>query len=107
MGEQENKVAARLRVLRAEAGVTQAETAKNLGISQQKYSNLEKGLSKPDMEMISKICDYYGITSDYLLGRESPPGGASTSSQSMTVEQRYIIDKIAEELYSKLKNNKG
>ncbi len=64
----ENKTAKRLRALRAESGKTQKEVADELNIRQQTYSNYEKGITNIDSAMIITLCNYYGVTADYLLG---------------------------------------
>lgn len=59
----------RLKKVRKERGVSQKDVANYLGISISAYSNYEQGIRKPDLETLVKICDYFDITSDYLLGR--------------------------------------
>ena len=61
-------VAMRLKLLRTEEGLTQNEIAEKLGISQQTYSKYEKGTSNVDSVILTKICNLYGVTADYVLG---------------------------------------
>ncbi len=61
-------IAVKLRALRAKNGMTQSDVASALGISQQTYSKYEKQDVNIDSATIVKICEYYGISSDYLLG---------------------------------------
>lgn len=61
-------LAGRLKMLRLEFGLTQAEIATKLGISQQTYSNFEKGNGRLDVEVLKNVCDLYGVSSDYILG---------------------------------------
>lgn len=58
-----------LNELRKKRGILQKEIAKELKISQQAYANYENGKRQPDIEMLSKIADYFGVSVDYLLGR--------------------------------------
>ena len=60
-----------LKKARKAAGMTQAEVSKAIGISQGGYSMWEKGLVKVDTETATKLADLFGVTVDYLLGRES------------------------------------
>lgn len=58
----------KLKLLRTEEGLTQNDVAERLGISQQTYSKYEKGTSSVDSIVLTKICNLYGVTADYILG---------------------------------------
>jgi transcriptional regulator with XRE-family HTH domain len=60
----------RLLKLRKEAKMTQVGLSSKLGIARTTYSGYELGTSEPDNETLERIADYYGVTTDYLLGRE-------------------------------------
>jgi len=62
----------RLKGLRIEKGVTQREIAELLGVTYQAYSYYEKGSREPSHEAVLKLADYFNVTTDYLLGRETP-----------------------------------
>lgn len=47
--------------------------AKQLNIGNSTISNYETGYSTPDSEMIKKIADFFGVSTDYLLGRTDIP----------------------------------
>ena len=49
---------------------SQALVASELGISQRAYSNYENGTREPDFTTLAKIADHFGVSIDYLLGRE-------------------------------------
>lgn len=61
----------RLLKLRKEAKMTQEVLSLKLEIARTTYSGYELGTSEPDNDMLEKIADFYGVTTDYLLGRES------------------------------------
>lgn len=42
-----------------------------LGISAQAINQYRLGISRPSLENLCKIADYYHVTTDYLLGRTS------------------------------------
>lgn len=56
--------------LRKSKDISQGKMAQILGITQQAYCNYEKGIRQLPDELKIKIADYYGISVDYLLGRE-------------------------------------
>lgn len=61
-------LAKRLKHLREVHGYTQARVAQALGISNVQLSRYELGERKPEPEMIKNIADFYGASTDYLLG---------------------------------------
>ena len=63
--------------LRHARGLSQREVAEALHISQPLLSHYEKGVREPGLEFVSRACDYYGVTADYMLGRTQRPGATS------------------------------
>lgn len=63
----------RLRYLREKNNLSQLELAKRLGIPNQNISNYERGFRHPDFDTLNMIADYFGVTTDYLLGRTDVP----------------------------------
>lgn len=63
-----------LKTLRKTRGYTSAKDfCKAIGISFNTYQNYESGSRVPTVEMLVKIADFYGVTTDFLLGREPVP----------------------------------
>ena len=58
-----------IRNLRLDKGYTQKQIAQMLGISQNTYSQYEIGVLNYPVDVIIKLADFYGTTTDYLLGR--------------------------------------
>ncbi len=58
----------KLKELRIEAKLNQNDLAKILGITRSAYSNYEQGIREPSVDTIKKICRFYKISADYLLG---------------------------------------
>lgn len=63
----------RLRELRKSKGIKQEDLCKALGISQGNLSNWENGRYEADNRSLKKIADYFGVSVDYLLGRDTSP----------------------------------
>lgn len=59
----------RLKEARINKGLTQEEAAKRLRITFQALSNYERDYRDPDTELLSRIAELYGVTTDYLLCR--------------------------------------
>lgn len=58
----------RLREVRLERKLTQKEVAAVLGVSLTCYAGYEQGYREPDFKMLIKICRFFGVSADYLLG---------------------------------------
>ena len=59
----------RIRDLREDHDLTQAEMAELLGVKQTTYSKYELGKINVPAEMFMKLADLYGVSVDYLMGR--------------------------------------
>lgn len=55
---------------RKHLGLTQEQLAEQLGVTAQAVSKWENDLSCPDITMLPKLSEIFGITTDELLGRE-------------------------------------
>ncbi len=60
----------RLAEIRKSKKLKQMELAEMLNVSQQVVSNIERGVTAPDIEQLKKIADIYNISLDELVGRE-------------------------------------
>ena len=59
----------RIRDLREDHDLMQEDLAKLLNCTQACYSNYENGKRDIPTEVLNKLADYYGVSTDYLLGR--------------------------------------
>ncbi len=57
----------KLKKLRKEKKLTQREVADALHISQTSVSKYERGESEPDIEMLIRMSDYFGVTVDEFV----------------------------------------
>ena len=62
------KLAENIKRLRAEKGMSQKELAIRLSVSPQAVSRWENGLAYPDIEMLPRIAELYGVSLDTLMG---------------------------------------
>lgn len=69
----------RLFELRRQAGLSQEELANLLGLTRQAVQKWEAGTSRPDMDNLAALADYFKVSLDYLVtGREASPPPAPT-----------------------------
>ena len=62
------QIGEKIRVLRSNKGITQAELASSLSVSAQTVSKWETHLSSPDISILPMLAAYFGITMDELFG---------------------------------------
>jgi transcriptional regulator with XRE-family HTH domain len=78
-------VATRLRVLRAQRPeITQTVLAERIGKSQNAIYKWEQGVTEPRAADIVGICDVFGVSADWLVGR--------TDSQTGIAPGQWLID---------------
>lgn len=63
----------RIKDLRIKANLKQTDLAQKLSCSPTTISNYEVGIRDIDSETINKLCEIFGCTADYLLGRSELP----------------------------------
>lgn len=59
----------RLRELRNEKKMTQAQVGEIIGIGERHYQKFEAGDNFPNVENLCAIADCFGVSLDYLMGR--------------------------------------
>ena len=63
----------RIRDLREDHDKTQQELADMLGTSQTMYARYERGANELPLRHLVKLCRYYGVSADYILGLSDIP----------------------------------
>lgn len=89
-----------LRILRKEKGISMKALGDCIGVAESTISQYETGKRQPDLETLSKLSDFFGVTTDYLIGRneETPQLDAealeiyNTISQLSQENQKRIFD---------------
>ncbi|MCM1228339.1 MAG: helix-turn-helix domain-containing protein [Clostridium sp.] len=85
-----------LKQLRKNRGFNSAQDFCNaVGISINTYQNYESGKRIPTAEILIKLADFYGVTTDYLLGRdvgEPKPLDKLVAEFNMDELEKEILD---------------
>lgn len=86
-------IATALKDLRLEANLTQKELAKKLNIGQSTIAQYEKGEREPTVHNLTLYCDFFGVTVDYLLGREddTPANVHTPTTNGQTEAERELL----------------
>ena len=61
----------RIMWLRNEHELTQSDLGKEVGLSKQSISNIERGVSTPDIFLLCQMAHFFNISLDELVGFES------------------------------------
>ena len=81
----------RLKELRKQKKLNQTELAEVIGISLNTLSNMESGKTDPSTETIIKLCDFFKISTDYLLtGKEG--------TSDISAEEREILEFVRKDV---------
>lgn len=63
-------ISKRLRDLREDADMTQRDLAEKLGVPAQRVSEWEKNIYAPRLDVLCQYAEIFGVTLDYIAGRE-------------------------------------
>lgn len=102
-----SKFSNRLKALRAESGLSQAELAKSVGCTKSSINMYERGEREPGLEKLEAFADFFKVDMDFLLGksecRNKTAWLRSTQSQQHTPpsptephDVQYIDDSVVE-----------
>lgn len=76
----------RIKALRQQMGWTQDDLAAKLNTKRQTVGHYETGIRGLDVETICRLCDIFGCTADYLLGRSANPKAAITDDEAALLQ---------------------
>ena len=85
-------------MLRKEKNLGQKELASLLNMSIGTISNYEKGIHSPDLTTLCKLADFFGVTTDYLLGRSGYRCPPEVLDRYITAD--YTVSSIANTILS-------
>ena len=84
----------RLKELRESKGMTQRDFAAEFGVSKGTVGMWESGAREPrTIDEINRIADYFGVSTDYLLGRaEKKEKPAPTDGDGLDEQDRQLVE---------------
>ena len=90
-------VADKIKTLREQKGITQAELAKQLGITRSSVNAWEMGISVPSTQYIVELAYIFEVSTDYLLGVDTTATvSVSGSSQTYIALVNSLISHLRE-----------
>lgn len=66
---EKSKISVRLKQLRQESKITQEQLAKYLQVDQSMITKLENGTRSLNVSLLDKLCNLFGCSDSYLLGK--------------------------------------
>lgn len=94
--------AERLKKLRLDRGMTQAEVAKLIGVERVTYLKYENGENKP-VRKLKELSNIFGVSIDYLLGNNEESRG-EYEKISVDTNQRVVKSRPLDEKQTRLIN---
>ena len=64
-------IADKIKMLREKRGITQAELAKQLGLTRAGVNAWEMGISVPSTQYVVELALFFKVSTDYLIGLEN------------------------------------
>ena len=83
-------IGTKLKELRTKKGVTISQLCDELQMNQNTYAKYERNERDVSTETLSKLADFYGVTTDYLLGREPAPNPFADLGLDEASEQEML-----------------
>lgn len=80
----------RLKSLRKSKKMTQIELSRVLGVDHTTISKWEAGIYETDFETAQRIAQYFGVSADYLLGKENQE--VKNLTETEILDYQKIID---------------
>ncbi len=82
----------KIKQLRNQKGFTQSELAKKLGISTSAVGMYEQGRREPDNQTLIRICNFFNVSSDWLISK------IQYKEKTGTIEVSDVFNEFTERL---------
>ena len=102
MGKELLLLAEKIKTIREQLGMTQAELARKLGLTRSSINGWEMGLSVPSTQYIVELAKLFRVSTDYLLGMKH---GAVLNIDDLTEKEVSVLLDVANCFREKQKNN--
>ena len=81
----------KIKELRANIGLSQAELAEKLGKNQTAIGKYERGDLEPNIETLKALSSIFGVSVGYLIGAEDDFGNVEVSGEILSQEEKDLI----------------
>ena len=94
------RVSKRLRDLRKAVSKTQDQVSEACGFSKIALTRYETGARMPKTEIAARLAEYYGVSVDYILGRDDPPPPPPADAVELQEKEAAMRKEILEIMQS-------
>lgn len=84
----------KMKELRSIYGMSQKDVSKVLLVSKQTISNYETGFREPSLDSLIKIADFFHVSADWLIGRNTS-NDVDPANVLMEIKEKMRLEKIA------------
>ena len=88
-------VADRIKAIREQKDLTQADLAKQLGITRSSVNAWEQGISVPSTQYIVELAGLFRVSADYLLGIDAT---ATVNVSGLFEDDIYVVQQLVDHL---------
>lgn len=96
-----------LKSLRKKKGLSQYEVADKLGIKRGRYNSWENDIAKPRFDMLDKICEFFNIPMNELIGHSEDKLYVSSNLSPLSEKDEKDIAKRMEKIKNDLTSEDG
>lgn len=86
----------RLVQLRKSTNLLQTDMAKKIGVARATYGSYEQGTRQPDFETLQRIAQFFGVSTDFLLGNSVDSKqtilGKEVDVSQLNENQRLVLE---------------
>lgn len=95
-----NKLGKRLKELREDKGLRQNVLAEACNVALSTYANWEQGRTLPPLNQIPVLADFFGVTTDYLLGVSKKEAADRLASRMESLPDNYkpIVEALIDQI---------
>ena len=85
------KTADRIKELREQRGINQAELAKHFDVTRSSVNAWEMGISYPQLDKLVELAQFFHVTTDYLIGLED---GQRIDISEYSYDEQELIQRL-------------
>lgn len=87
------EISKKIKELREEKQISQYQLALALQLPRYILSNIEQGRTEPNLDYLVKLANFFGVTTDELLGREDyGTGNVVVQGTALTEDEKQLLE---------------
>lgn len=95
----------KLKKLRTERGLSRSDLAKATGIAASSIANYERGDRQPDADYIARLCRFFDVSADYMIGLADATGTAQLPVGPAREGGLRLLDAVSDMIASEARSD--